>query len=126
MSKILLVDDSAAVRLTIAAILEQAGHEIEWCTSATGAWRRLVEEDESFDLVITDLNMPKMSGLDLIRALREHERLRDLPVLILTAERDRAKQVEARTSGATGWVNKPVASVPLLAAVKMVLPLSTS
>jgi len=123
MAHILLVDDSSAVRIMITSILEQAGYEVEACSSAQIALRRLRAGDVRYDLVITDLHMPNLSGIELVRTIRADGAVYDVPVVIMTTERDHALKVEARTSGATGWVTKPMASGPLLKAVRMLLPL---
>ena len=106
MKRILIVDDSPAARSLVAAALnEPETLSVERISSGIEALKRLSTED--FDLVVTDVNMPDLSGLELIRFIKQNERLRHLPVLVIstdTTEQDRAR---ALALGADDYLAKP-------------------
>lgn len=102
--KILIVDDSVSMRQMIAIILRGAGHEIVDAPDGTAG---LAAFDASFDAVITDYNMPNMGGIELIKAIREGDQNKQVPILMLTTESDTAKKNEGRLAGATAWITKP-------------------
>ena len=101
-----MVDDSATMRHILERALGEAGKPVVLAESGSKALEVLATRDIS--LLITDWNMPGMSGLDLIRAVRALDDKRDLPILVLTTETDIDKKEAARQAGATGWLNKPV------------------
>jgi two-component system chemotaxis response regulator CheY len=104
--KILIVDDFSTMRRIIKNILRQLGltnvHEAD---DGTTAWPKIQAED--FDLIITDWNMPKMSGLELLKAIRSDENLKDLPVLMVTAEALKENIIEAVKAGVSNYIVKP-------------------
>jgi len=102
---ILAVDDSAAMRQILEATLTEAGYQVQLALDGREALAKAVAT--RFDLVLTDQNMPTVSGLELIRALRELETYQDIPILILTTEDGADFKEAARDSGANGWLNKP-------------------
>jgi two-component system, chemotaxis family, chemotaxis protein CheY len=102
---ILAVDDSAAMRQILEATLTEAGYLVQVALDGREALAKAVAT--RFDLVLTDQNMPTVSGLELIRALRELETYQDTPILILTTEDGAEFKAAARDSGANGWLNKP-------------------
>jgi two-component system chemotaxis response regulator CheY len=115
---VLVVDDSKTTRDMIRFILTNAGYavlEAEHGQKGLDALR-----DRTVDLIITDLNMPVMDGLDLIRAVRKGGANRLVPILLLTTERDGAKKDEGRTAGANGWLVKPFQPPGLVAAVERI------
>ncbi len=114
--KILTVDDSKVVRLTIALTLKQAGHSVVEAESGEDALKLL--RSEKVDLVISDFNMPRMDGSQLVRAIKQDPDLRAIPVIMLTTEHARKRLDEAREAGAVGWIHKPFKSEQLVAAVK--------
>jgi two-component system chemotaxis response regulator CheY len=115
MANILTVDDSASIRQMIKVTLAPAGHNvIEACDGAQGLAKA---KSTRLDLVITDLNMPGMNGLDLIRALRALPALLGLPIVFLTTESNDAVKLEAKKAGATAWITKPFKHDQLLAVV---------
>ena len=115
MATVLTVDDSPSIRQMIKVTLEPAGHSvIEAGDGAQGLARCQASRP---DLVITDLNMPPMNGLELIRALRKLPALTGLPIVFLTTESNDAVKAEAKTAGATGWITKPFKPEQLLAVV---------
>ncbi len=120
MSKtILIVDDSATMIMSLKATLEINGFKVE---SASNGQIALDKIKSGFkpDLIITDINMPVMDGLELIKNARPL--LRFVPILILTTESEQKKRDEAKKLGATGWLVKPVSGTDLINTVKKVLP----
>jgi len=102
---ILVVDDSASMRQSLEVTLSDAGYAVTIAADGReGLSQALIR---SFDLVLTDQNMPGLSGLELVRALRELETYQDTPILILTTEHGEDFKHEARDCGANGWLNKP-------------------
>ncbi|WP_025323811.1 response regulator [Deferrisoma camini] len=121
MKTILLVDDSSTLRMSMTSILSKAGYQAEEAPSAEHALDKL-KSGLKPNLIITDLNMPGMDGIGLIREARKLPGLRFTPILMLTTESQQAKRQEARAAGATGWLVKPVAAEDLLKVIKQVVP----
>lgn len=119
--KIMVVDDSATIRMSLKTILTNAGFEIVQASDGEEALKML-QDGTKPDLIITDINMPKMGGLELIKNVRKLPRLRFVPILALTTESAQEKRDEARKNGATGWIVKPVKGADLLGVIKKVLP----
>jgi len=119
MARILAVDDSAAMRQMVGITLTGAGHEVQ--QAADGREALAIAERQSFDLVITDVNMPVMDGLTLVRHLRNLPSYRGVPLLVLTTEATTEKKLEGKAAGATGWLVKPFNPDRLLATVAKVL-----
>lgn len=115
---IMTVDDSKAVRLTIALTLKQAGHQVIEAASGEDALERL--KTEKIDLIISDFNMPGMDGSELVRRIKADQNHRSIPVIMLTTENAKARLSEAKAAGAVGWMNKPFKAEHLVAAVKTV------
>jgi two-component system, chemotaxis family, chemotaxis protein CheY len=119
MARILAVDDSAAMRQMVGITLTGAGHEVLQASDGREALQ--IAEREKFDLIITDVNMPVMDGLTLVRHLRSLPTYRGIPLLILTTEATTEKKLEGKAAGATGWLVKPFNPDRLLATVAKVL-----
>jgi two-component system chemotaxis response regulator CheY len=117
--KIVTVDDSASVRQMVALTLKGAGYEVLECCDGQDALQKIDGVD--VQMVITDLNMPKMNGLDLITALRSKSRYKFTPIIFLTTESQAEKKQAAKSAGATGWIVKPFKPEQLLAVIKKVL-----
>lgn len=117
---ILIVDDSESIREVVSFTLEEAGHSVISAIDGEDALARL-DECEAVDLIITDLHMPKMDGIELIREVRTQEKFQFTPILFLTTESQVAKKMEAKEAGATGWIIKPFVPEKLLAALKKVI-----
>jgi two-component system chemotaxis response regulator CheY len=99
------VDDSRTIRDMVAFTLRTAGFQV---SEAEDGQKALISlRSTRVDLVITDLNMPNLDGVGLIRALRADPKYRSVPILMLTTESDMTKKAEGRTAGATGWLVKP-------------------
>ena len=118
MKSVLLVDDSATMLMSLKGSLEISGFRVETAPDGAAALRRLTSGLRP-DLIITDINMPHMDGLSLIRVARKL--LRFTPILALTTESQRDKRDEAKRHGATGWLVKPVGGSDLLKVVNQVL-----
>jgi len=115
MATILTVDDSPSIRQMIKVVLGPAGHNVIEAGDGAQALEKM--KAGKVDLVITDLNMPVMNGLELIRALRGMPTLVGLPIVFLTTESSDATKQEAKSAGATGWITKPFKPEQLLAVV---------
>lgn len=104
--RVLAVDDSRTIRALITITLQQAGMLV---TTADDGQHGVTIIDAGLipDLIITDINMPRLDGFGLIRAVRAKEALRAVPILVLTTESAPAMRERARAFGATGWITKP-------------------
>ena len=120
MSTIMLVDDSATILLTISSILGKAGYEVEKAADAEDALKKF-DAGVKIDLLITDLNMPGMNGIELIRAVRQLPAYKFVPILFLTTESQQSKRQEAKAAGASGWIVKPATADELLDTIKRVI-----
>ncbi|MDY6824206.1 MAG: chemotaxis response regulator CheY [Thermodesulfobacteriota bacterium] len=104
--KILVVDDFSTMRRIVKNILKQLGFtNITEADDGTTAWEEL--QKNKFDLIISDWNMPKMTGLDLLKKVREDDQLKDIPFLMVTAEAQKQNVVEAVKAGVTNYIVKP-------------------
>ncbi|WP_300432745.1 response regulator [Thalassolituus sp.] len=121
MSKtIFVVDDSATMLMSVRASLEMNGFKVETASDGVQALDKL--NSMSPDLIITDINMPRMGGMELIQALRAMSKFRFTPILTLTTESESGKRDQAKQLGATGWLVKPVPAGDLVRIIKQVLP----
>ena len=118
--RIFLVDDSATILLSISNILTKDGFEIEKAANAEEALRKF-QSGVKVDLLITDLNMPGMNGIELIKEVRKLPNYRFMPILFLTTESQQTKRAEAKAAGASGWLVKPATAESLLNTIKLVL-----
>lgn len=109
--RVLTVDDSAVSRRQLRIALEGAGVSV--CEAAEGVEALWRARAEPFDLVITDIHMPAMDGLELLRELRKTPGYERTPVYVLTSDGSRERLAEGRAAGATAWIVKP-ANIPLL------------
>jgi two-component system, chemotaxis family, chemotaxis protein CheY len=120
MKSILCVDDSSTVLLSISGILGKAGYAVEKALSGEEALGKLNGAVRP-DLIITDLNMPGMDGIEFIKRVRQLGSFRFVPILFLTTESQQSKRQDAKAAGATGWLVKPVSGDELLNTVKLVM-----
>lgn len=120
MATILAVDDSKAMRDMVNVILRSAGHET--FLFENGAEAVNFARSQTVDLVIADVNMPGMTGINMVSKLRGLDHYNGTPILMLTTESSDYKKGKAKQSGANGWISKPVTADRLLAAVNKVLP----
>jgi two-component system, chemotaxis family, chemotaxis protein CheY len=116
---ILAVDDSAAVRRSVQLTLSCAGYEV--VPAVDGVEALEYARRHGVDLVLTDVNMPRMDGITLVRELRVLPAYRYTPVLILTTESSQEKMLQGKQAGATGWIVKPFNPDHLLATIARVL-----
>lgn len=120
MSKIILiVDDSESIREVVSFTLENEGYNVLVGVDGKDALKFL--DGRPIDLIITDLHMPEMDGIELIKNVRVMDAYKHIPILFLTTESQAAKKMEAKEAGATGWIIKPFVPAKLLAALKKVL-----
>ena len=117
--KILIVDDSESIREVVSFTLENEGFEVLVANDGTDALK--FHDGREIDMIITDLHMPEMDGITLIKHVREMEAYQRIPILFLTTESQTAKKMEAKEAGATGWIIKPFVPAKLIAALQKVL-----
>ena len=117
---IFLVDDSATILLSVSGILAKAGFAVEKAASAEEALKKF-SAGVKVDLLITDLNMPGMNGIDLIKQVRGLPAYKFLPILFLTTESQQSRKLEAKAAGASGWIVKPATADDLLNTIKLVI-----
>jgi two-component system chemotaxis response regulator CheY len=115
-TRILTVDDSASMRALLNNALTRHGFWVFQADDGQAAFEWLALHE--VDLVITDINMPRLDGFGLIEQLRAERRHRDRPILVLTTESSEEKRARARAAGATGWIVKPFEPEKLVAAVR--------
>jgi len=116
---ILIVDDSESIREVVSFTLGNAGHLVLSANDGQDALKFF--DGREIDLVITDLHMPIMNGIDLIIEIRQNPDYKRVPILFLTTESQSAKKMEAKNAGATGWIVKPFVPQKLLDAISKVV-----
>lgn len=122
MTKVILcVDDSASIRQMVKLTLSSAGYQVVQATD--GADGLAKARESTVNLVVTDLNMPVMNGLGLIRELRKLAAYRGVPIIFLTTESDPGMKQEAKAAGATAWITKPFQQEQLVSVVRKVIGL---
>lgn len=119
MKRILAVDDSALMRQMVSFTLKTAGFDVT--EAKDGSEALAIAKQQDFDAVISDVNMPIMDGITLIRELRTLPSYKFTPLLMLTTESGLEKKVEGKAAGATGWIVKPFNPDQLLAVIKKVI-----
>jgi len=117
--RIMIVDDSVTVRQVLRLTLSNAGYEL--LEACDGEEALNVMSGEPLDMMITDLNMPKLDGIELIKKVRQKPEYRFLPIVMLTTESADEKKQAGKSAGASGWIVKPFKPEQLLKVVKMVL-----
>ena len=119
MSKtVLTVDDSRTMRDMLRMALVDAGFNVT--QAEDGVHGLEVLEAQPPEVIVTDINMPRMDGFGFIEAVRRDARFRSIPILVLTTESDAEKKQRARDAGATGWIVKPFDPAKLIAAIRRV------
>lgn len=118
--RILTIDDSKTMRDMLMLTLAEAGFDVLQAVDGQDGLDVLV--NERVDVVITDINMPRMDGYEVIRQLRSKPEHKDMPILVLTTESEADKRNIAREAGATGWMVKPFDPDRLIETVRMVAP----
>ena len=120
MARIIAVDDSASMRQMVSFTLKGAGHDVIEASDGVEALK-LANQESGVDLVISDINMPNMDGISLIKELRTLAPYKFIPILMLTTESSADKKMEGKAAGATGWIVKPFNPDQLLATIGKVL-----
>jgi two-component system, chemotaxis family, chemotaxis protein CheY len=113
---IMTVDDSASVRQMVAFALRTAGYDVIEAVDGKDALAKL--QGRQVSMVVTDLNMPNMDGIELTRVLRNDASHSSTPVIMLSTESQDARKQEGRAAGASGWIVKPFRPEQLVAVVK--------
>ena len=120
--RILSVDDSRTMREMVAQTLRKAGFEVILADDGVNALKVLETNNNNVDVIITDLNMPNMDGMQLVRELRARPAFKGTPILFLTTRNSDADKAEGRAAGATGWIAKPFDPQKLVQVVNKVCP----
>ncbi len=116
---IVIVDDSESIREVVNFTLENEGFQVFIGCEGKDALKFF--DGRHIDLLITDLHMPEMDGIELIKEVRQMEQYARLPILFLTTESQASKKIEAKEAGATGWIIKPFVPAKLLEAITKVI-----
>ncbi len=119
MASILAVDDSASMRQMVAFTLKGAGYNVIEAVDGKDALEKA--KSGGADVVLTDVNMPNMDGIELVRQLRLLPKYKFTPMLLLTTESGADKKAQGKAAGATGWLVKPFNPEQLLATIAKVL-----
>lgn len=118
MANILIVDDSVSIRKMVKFALETAEHNV--VEAADGNTGLAEAQQEQYDIVVTDVNMPNMDGIELTRHLRTLPNYKYIPIIMLTTEAMEEKKAEGKAAGVTGWILKPFQPNKLIAVVNKV------
>jgi two-component system chemotaxis response regulator CheY len=113
------VDDSSSIRQMVSFTLKDAGYNVVEAKDGQDALNKAAHT--AVDMVMTDLNMPNLDGLQLIQALRNMSAYKYIPIIMLTTESQMEKKQAGKSAGATGWIVKPFQPEQLIAVVKKVL-----
>jgi two-component system chemotaxis response regulator CheY len=116
---VMTVDDSASIRQMVSFVLKGAGYDVVQAVDGLDALSKL--KGQELHLILSDINMPKMDGLEFTRRLRAMPEYRFVPVVLLTTESHPEKKQEGKAAGATGWIVKPFSPDQLLAVAKKVM-----
>ncbi len=120
MSKtIMTVDDSASVRQMVSFTLREAGYEVIEACDGQDALNKI--SGKPLNLIVTDLNMPNLDGIELIKKVRGGSEHKFVPILMLTTESQDEKKMQGKAAGATGWIVKPFKPEQLLSVIKKVI-----
>ena len=109
---ILTADDSATIRQMIVFTLRRADYEVIEAVNGKDALKKLGDSDVA--MLITDLDMPEMNGIELIRNIRLRQKYKSLPIVIMTTESSAAAKQTAKAAGASGWITKPFTPAQLI------------
>jgi len=117
---VLTVDDSRTMREMLRLALSDAGYRVVQAEDGIHGLEVLAAETAAPQVIVTDINMPRMDGFGFIEEVRGDQRWRGIPILVLTTESDAEKKNRARNAGATGWIVKPFNPVKLVDAIRRV------
>jgi two-component system, chemotaxis family, chemotaxis protein CheY len=118
--KVLIIDDSAVFRKVLNLNLKSGGYEVGEAADGMEGYQKLI--DGNFDLVVCDVNMPNMDGLTFVGKVRQNEKVRYIPVIMLTTESQEEKKRKGLEAGAKAWLVKPFSPEQLLNAISKLLP----
>ncbi|NVN11104.1 response regulator [Nguyenibacter vanlangensis] len=118
--RVLTIDDSRTMQGMLRKALEEAGCDVIQGADGVDGLDVLRGANPPPNVVITDINMPRMDGFEVIETIRTMNQFKHLPIIVLTTESDPEKKARARTAGATGWIVKPFSSESLVAAIRRV------
>ncbi len=122
---ILVVDDSPTMRGMVSHALNEAGFETKEAENGKDALIKLTMMEDGGtkpDVIVTDINMPEMDGIELVKEIRKLSAFKHVPVLVLTTDNTDEKKEVGRAAGATGWLVKPFDSELILKVIRKVLP----
>lgn len=119
MTKILIVDDSVSMRQMIVFTLKEAGYVVEEAENGQKGLDKA--KSQKFDVVISDVNMPIMDGITMVKQVRSLPNYKFVPILVLTTETSQEKKQEGKQAGATGWLVKPFNPEQLISTIKRVV-----
>jgi two-component system chemotaxis response regulator CheY len=119
MKRVLIIDDEPLIRLMVKKDLEKLGYQIDTASNGEEGWQKIINQPP--DLVITDLNMPGVYGLELLERIRNEPTTAELPVLCITSDSNIDTKQRAILMKATGWVQKPFNSESWRGALKQIL-----
>ncbi|MBI5640225.1 MAG: response regulator [Nitrospirae bacterium] len=122
MKTILIVEDSATTRALIRAVIDELG-EVETVEASSGFEALKMLPQQEYDLIITDINMPDINGLELISFIRNNPRYNHLPIIIVSTERSEEDKKRGMALGATAYVTKPFKSLELQEIIKKTIGL---
>lgn len=117
---ILIADDSESIRAVVGFALREAGYDVIVANDGQHALDLLIQNDQ-VSLIVSDLNMPVKDGISFLKDVRSLDKFKYLPFIILTTESQETKKMEAKQSGATGWIIKPFVKEKLIAVIKKVI-----
>ena len=119
MKKVLVVDDSSVVRMSLEMLLRENSFDV--VSAADGVDGLEKATSGSYDIIITDINMPNMNGLEMMKRLRENADTKFVPILVLTTESDSDMLSKGKEYGASGWIVKPFTNEDLLSTVNKII-----
>ncbi len=121
MSKVIMtVDDSTSIRQMVAFTLGGAGYQVIEAVDGKDALDKL-GDSSTIDMLVTDLNMPNLDGIELVKGVRAQQRHKFIPILLLTTESQETKKQQAKAAGASGWIVKPFNANQLIDVVRKLL-----
>ena len=119
MGQILVADDQLVMRNMFKSILTQTDHQVDYASDGEMAYKEATKK--KYDLIITDLYMPHLTGIDLTKKLRALSNYKGVPILIVSTENATNKKIEGKQAGASGWIVKPISSNKLLPAINKLM-----
>ena len=121
MSTVLVIDDSETVRVQLLRAFEEAGYEVLEAENGRLGLEEMKKSKDKIDIVLCDVNMPEMDGLEMVRQVHVEEDLRNIPILMLTTEASKASKEIGKDAGVVAWITKPFKSEKVIGAVERIL-----